>query len=233
MFRSLKNLISSLVEDARLQKFEDTDCRLAAAALLTRVATVDSEMSEARRGKLHAVLKSCFGLDDLTTAQLIHEAAAAERSAVDLYHFTRQINEVLDNEGRQRIVKMMWQVIYGDERVNEFESNIIWRTADLLGVSSRQRIRPRCSLPLTSELLRALSNRQCFRRRGFHSARSGFQFCQQACPIIIDVSCHLRFRSAPRRPDDLYQSLIRHQTFCDDAHSVTMRAKPKKQFNNF
>ncbi|MGA8387024.1 MAG: TerB family tellurite resistance protein [Pseudolabrys sp.] len=140
MFGSLKNLISSLVEDARLQKFEDTDCRLAAAALLTRVATVDSEMSEARRGKLHAVLKSCFGLDDLTTAQLIHEAAAAERSAVDLYHFTRQINEVLDNEGRQRIVKMMWQVIYGDERVNEFESNIIWRTADLLGVSSRQRI---------------------------------------------------------------------------------------------
>ncbi|MGA9124966.1 MAG: TerB family tellurite resistance protein [Pseudolabrys sp.] len=34
----------------------------------------------------------------------------------------------------------MWQVIYVDERVNEFESNIIWRTADLLGVSSRQRI---------------------------------------------------------------------------------------------
>jgi uncharacterized tellurite resistance protein B-like protein len=90
--------------------------------------------------KLHAVLKSCFGLEDLTTVQLIHDAAAAARSAVDLYHFTRQLNEVLDNEGRQRIFKMMWQVIYVDERVNEFESNIIWRTADLLGVSSRQRI---------------------------------------------------------------------------------------------
>jgi uncharacterized tellurite resistance protein B-like protein len=35
---------------------------------------------------------------------------------------------------------MMWQVVYADEHVNEFESNIIWRTADLLGVSSRQRI---------------------------------------------------------------------------------------------
>jgi hypothetical protein len=32
------------------------------------------------------------------------------------------------------------QIICVDERVNEFESNIIWRTADLLGVSSRQRI---------------------------------------------------------------------------------------------
>ncbi|MFZ3251281.1 MAG: TerB family tellurite resistance protein, partial [Pseudolabrys sp.] len=134
MFGSLKNLISTLVGDARLKKLEDTDCRLATAALLTRVATVDSEMSEARREKLHAVLKSCFGLDDLTTVELIHDATAADRSAVDLYHFTRQLNDALDNEGRQRIVKMMWQVIYVDERVNEFEST------DLLGVSSRQRI---------------------------------------------------------------------------------------------
>jgi uncharacterized tellurite resistance protein B-like protein len=140
MFPSLKNFITSLVEDTRLQKFEDKDCQLATAALLTRVATVDSELSEARREKLHAVLKSCFGLDDLATAQLIRDAAAAVRSAVDLYHFTRRLSTVLDNEGRQRVVKMMWQVVYADEHVNEFESNIIWRTADLLGVSSRQRI---------------------------------------------------------------------------------------------
>jgi len=140
MIGSLKKLISGLLEDTKLQKLGDTDCRLATAALLTRVATVNSEMSEARREKLHVVLKSCFELDDLATVQLIHDAAVADRTAVDLYHFTRQLNEVLDNEGRQRIVKMMWQIIYVDGRVNEFESNIIWRAADLLGVSSRQRI---------------------------------------------------------------------------------------------
>src|SRR5215470_3297122 len=135
MFGSLKKLVASAKQDS-----DDTDCRLATAALLTRVATVNSEMSEARREKLHVVLKSCFELDDLATVQLIHDAAVADRTAVDLYHFTRQLNEVLDNEGRQRIVKMMWQIIYVDGRVNEFESNIIWRAADLLGVSSRQRI---------------------------------------------------------------------------------------------
>jgi uncharacterized tellurite resistance protein B-like protein len=140
MFAPLKNFFASLVEDTRLQKFEDKDCQLATAALLTRVATVDSELSEARREKLHTVLKLCFGLDDLATAQLIRDAVAAVRSAVDLYHFTRRLNTVLDNEGRQRVIKMMWQVVYADERVNEFEGNIIWRTADLLGVSSRQRI---------------------------------------------------------------------------------------------
>jgi len=140
MFGWLKDFTSGLVGDLGPQKFEDKDCRLATAALLTRVATVDNEMSESRREKLYAVLKSYFWLDDPTTAQLIRDAATADRSAIDLYHYIRRVNDVLDSEGRQRIVKMMWQVIYVDERVSEFESNIIWRAADLLGVSSRQRI---------------------------------------------------------------------------------------------
>ena len=140
MFGLFKNFIISLLEDTRLQKSEDRDCQLATAALLIRVATVDSEMSEARREKLRALLKSHFRLDDLAVAQLIRDATEAAQSAVDLYHFTRQINGALDNEGRQQAVKMMWQVAYVGGRANEFESNIIWRSADLLGVSSRQRI---------------------------------------------------------------------------------------------
>src|SRR5262249_29463720 len=126
--------------NARLKKFEDKDCQVATTALLIRVATVDSEMSEARREKLRALVQSHFGLDDRAVAQLIRDATEAAGSAVDLYHFTRQLNGVLDIEGRQRAVKMMWQIVYVDGPANDFESNIIWRTADLLGVSSRQRI---------------------------------------------------------------------------------------------
>jgi uncharacterized tellurite resistance protein B-like protein len=58
------------------------------AGLLVRVATVNGEMSQARERKLHAVLKSSFVLNYLTTSKLIHGAAAAERSAIDLCHFT-------------------------------------------------------------------------------------------------------------------------------------------------
>jgi hypothetical protein len=35
---------------------------------------------------------------------------------------------------------MMWEIIYADGRANEFESNLMWRAADLLGISSRERI---------------------------------------------------------------------------------------------
>ena len=146
MFGSLKNVIASLIGETRLQKFEDKDCRLATAALLVRVATVNSEMTEARRKKLRAILRSHLGLDDVVVTQLMRDATEAARSAVDLYHFTRQLDEVLDSEGRQRVVRMMWQVVYVEGPANEFESNIIWRAADLLGVSSRQRIELRQSV---------------------------------------------------------------------------------------
>jgi uncharacterized tellurite resistance protein B-like protein len=115
-------------------------CWLTTAALLTRVATVHDEMSEERRKKLYALLKSAFELDDLTTAQLIDQSAAVDRNAIDLYHFTRKLSEVLDDEGRCHTVRMMWEIVYADGKPNEFEANIIWRAADLLGVSSRQRV---------------------------------------------------------------------------------------------
>jgi uncharacterized tellurite resistance protein B-like protein len=39
-----------------------------------------------------------------------------------------------------RIVEMMWELVYADGQVSEFEDNVVWRAADLLGVSSRDRI---------------------------------------------------------------------------------------------
>jgi len=141
MFESIKTLIPNLLENERPRTTANGQASwLATAALLTRVATVHDEMSEGRRKKLYVLLKSAFELDDLTTARLIEQSAAVDRNAIDLYHFTRKLSEVLDDEGRYQTVRMMWEIVYADGKPNEFEANIIWRAADLLGVSSRQRV---------------------------------------------------------------------------------------------
>ena len=97
-------------------------------------------MNGAERDKLHAVLKARFSLDDAATEELIDVGTLAENELVDLYHFTSLINRTLDEAGRLGIVEMMWEVVFADGRVNEFEDNLMWRAADLLGVSSRDRI---------------------------------------------------------------------------------------------
>jgi uncharacterized tellurite resistance protein B-like protein len=120
--------------------FEPNDYRLAAAALLVHAAAIDGNISDVERNKLHAVIKRRFDLDETETDALVAEATEAEHEAIDLYHFTRMINRALDEDGRRRVVEMMWEIVYADGRVTEFESNLIWRAADLLGISSRERI---------------------------------------------------------------------------------------------
>ena len=141
MFGAVKTLLSYLAGDSGPgSQATDHDLRLATAALLTRVASVDSEMSQARREALRSILQSKFALDGHSARRLLEEAIAINRNAIDLYRFTRQLNEILDDDGRSQLVRMMWEVVYADGHVNEFDKNIIWRAADLLGVSSRRRV---------------------------------------------------------------------------------------------
>lgn len=141
MLDSLKDFLADLAGGSKHQEhFLDDDYRLAAAALLIHVVTIDGDMSAAERRKLFTILQSSFELDDAATAELVEKAGVADREAVDLYHFTSLVNRSLDEHGRHRMVEMMWEIIYADGRVTEFEENVLWRASDLLGVSSRDRI---------------------------------------------------------------------------------------------
>ena len=139
MLETLKNFFTEFT-GKHPDRFADNDYRLAAAALLVHAATIDGDMSAAERDKLQTVLKSCFSLDDDATTELIDRATAAEHEAIDLYHFTSTLNSKLNDDGRRRVIEMMWEVIYADGRLNEFEDNLVWRAADLLNVPSRDRV---------------------------------------------------------------------------------------------
>ncbi len=144
MLDALKSFLSEFGEGTKNPAaFESDDYRLAAAALLIHVMSIDGQEKEQEHDKLRAILRKQFDLDNKQTDALIEAATAADREAIDLYRFTSLLNRSLDEAGRLRIVEMMWQIVYADGKVNEFEDNMIWRAADLLHVSSRDRIEMR------------------------------------------------------------------------------------------
>lgn len=140
MLDSLRTFFGELAGGGKHSHFQDDDYRLAAAALLIHAMAADGNVAPAEREKLRSILQYRFNLDDAATDDLIAEASVIEGEAVDLYHFTRLINRSLDEQGRRRIIEMMWEIAYADGKVDEFEDNLVWRVADLLGVSSRERI---------------------------------------------------------------------------------------------
>src|SRR5262249_20979197 len=118
--------------------------------------SLDGEPSTIEKRKLHSLIESRFGLDPGTADKLIASATRVEGEAVDLYRFTSVIMRSLAEDGRLRIVEMMWELVFADGQVSEFEDNVVWRASDLLGVSSRDRL----------DLKHRVSERQAKQPRG-------------------------------------------------------------------
>lgn len=141
MFDALKRFILEISGgEAPSLRFGEDDYRLSAVALLIHVANVDGETDALERARLKAVVKERFGLDATTTAELIEKAERSDRDAVDFYQFTSVLKRTLDDDGRLKVIEMMWDIAFADGVADEFEENTIWRVAELLGVSTRDRV---------------------------------------------------------------------------------------------
>lgn len=141
MFDAIKSFVADLAGGGKpAGGFDDHDFRVAYAALLVHAAAIDGDVTDAERDQLTAVLKRRFVLRDAAADELIEQAIAAEGKAVDFYHFTRLISTSLDEAERLRLIELMWTIAYADGAISDYEDNLIWRVADLLGVSSAERI---------------------------------------------------------------------------------------------
>jgi uncharacterized tellurite resistance protein B-like protein len=140
LFNAIKDFVNELAGGREAGAFKEHELRIATAALLVHAAAVDGKVSDAEREKLCSLLKQRFGLDDAAVSALIDQATAADEKAVDLYHFTHLLNGSLDDNERLRMIEMMWTVAYADGAVSDYENHLIWRVADLLSVSTPERI---------------------------------------------------------------------------------------------
>ncbi|HET6375281.1 MAG TPA: TerB family tellurite resistance protein [Methylocella sp.] len=142
MFDALKRFLAEVSgAGAASRSFEeDEDYCLAAVALLIHIIHVDGSADPSEKQRLQALIEERFGLDPDEAASLSAKAEERDREAVDFYQFTSVLKHKLDDAGRQKIVEMLWEIAFADGVIHEFEENAIWRIAELLGVSTRERV---------------------------------------------------------------------------------------------
>ncbi|WP_420413112.1 TerB family tellurite resistance protein [Roseibium sp.] len=141
MLNALKSFVREITfGDSGKKTFADDDKRLAAAALLFHLVDIDGVIEDSESEKLRQILKAHYELSDEDTSELIAAAKQRDEEAVDLYGFTSVLKRTTNEEERLAIIEMMWEIVYADGHVHEFEDNTIWRVAELLGVSSRDRM---------------------------------------------------------------------------------------------
>ncbi len=139
MLGALRDFIRRLGEDDYAGHFAPDDTRLALAALLVHLMSIDGVRPRTNAAKLRELLARNFGLSGGDLDLLIGDAVAAEREAVDLYRFTSVLKRHMSEDERIRVIENLWEIAYADGESHEFEENLVWRVAELL---ARQPARP-------------------------------------------------------------------------------------------
>lgn len=107
----------------------------AAAVLLIIAARLDGRMDPLEKASIERLLRE--RLEVAEAAALVEEAEAEAADSTDFFSVTRVINDSLKPEQRVAIIEMLWEVVYADGALHDYEASLVRRVAGLLHVSDR------------------------------------------------------------------------------------------------
>lgn len=140
MWEKLTSIFAASGDSEAAGSPDETALRLSTAALLVHASRIDGEEDVQETEHLSELIKTKFELSDEQTAELVNRGRAHDDQTVDLYSYTRVLTEHLDPEGRANIVEMLWEIVLSDKVIDDYEAHLVWRVAELLRISTRERV---------------------------------------------------------------------------------------------
>ncbi len=144
MLQSIKKFIQDMSafgkEDDVEPLFDANDKKLAAAALMFHVIAADGIVQPQEDEKLRSILCTHYDVNEDDIDKLVEQATMADSEAVDLYAFTSTLKSQLSSDERILLVEDLWEMVFADGELHEFEDNIVWRVAELIAVSPQDRV---------------------------------------------------------------------------------------------
>ncbi len=136
----LTRFIADLITRKPGKAFDLDDPRLAVAALMFHVIAVDGRVTPHERSRWEEELGRRFGLPAADARALAEAGRAAELETADPASFTARLQRSLSHAERLDVVRALWSLVLADGEIQEFEDNVVWRLADLLGIEVRDRM---------------------------------------------------------------------------------------------
>ncbi|MFC7048319.1 TerB family tellurite resistance protein [Emcibacter nanhaiensis] len=112
--------------------------KLAAAALMVEVALQDGDFSSSERDHILMLLERRLGVEREEAEDMLAEAEAQVDNSNQILNFTRRIKDHFDEKGREKILELLWEVVYADGEETAYESNLLRRITGLLYVPDKE-----------------------------------------------------------------------------------------------
>jgi len=108
--------------------------RLATAALLLEMTRVDHDIQESELDTVARALQATFSLTSEETDELLRLADNELKEMTSYFPFTSLINKHYSPQEKVKIVELMWQVAFTDDKLDKYEEHLIRKIANLLYV---------------------------------------------------------------------------------------------------
>ena len=116
---------------------------LATAVLLVEISRADFDQDQAELDHIRELLLEHLSLSEQEVNSLLQQAHQEADHLVSVQHITRLMNEQLDQQGKRKVIEMMWSVVYADGDKHHYEEHLLRKVAELLYVSHEDFIRAR------------------------------------------------------------------------------------------
>lgn len=141
MFNRIKKLFEDLNQDDGKTEtsYNFAEKEIAACALMVEAATLDGKVCDEELAAIQAIATRAFGLSAEETAELIAVATSVQDRSSQLVRFTRAIKDHYAVEERVEIIEMLWEVVYADGVLHQYEDSLLRRVGGLIYVPDRER----------------------------------------------------------------------------------------------
>ena len=142
MLEKIKTLFGSISESetAPSAKERQNDVILAICALFLEMGRIDDTFTEEEQEKVLSILKEKYGLAGEHADRLIEEADRELKESVDLWQFAKVINETYSPDEKEKLVERLWQIVYVDGKMDQYEHYLMNKLSNLLRLSHKQLI---------------------------------------------------------------------------------------------
>lgn len=107
---------------------------LAMTALLVEAARADHNVKQVELEELARLIAVRLDIGAEEAASLVHRARAAVEASVSLFEFTQPLQDV-DYARKEEFVRMLWDVVLSDRRLDKYEEYLVSKVSELLYVA--------------------------------------------------------------------------------------------------
>ena len=141
IFKAIIKAVSKTVDaDTGRNSSADRELQIATCALLLEIAHADNEFSPDEEQKIEQLMRSHFMLSEEGFLEIKMLSEKKLKGSIDLWQFTKTIKEQYSRQQKEKIIEMLWAVIYTDNSLDAHEDYLVHKLATLLNLDHRNLI---------------------------------------------------------------------------------------------